>query len=89
LDDSTERNGPLRVLPKTQGLGVLTDEQIHTLSETNVATDCLMSLGGVVAMRPLVIHASSKSLVDLPRRVLHIEYAASAAPATGLRLAIA
>jgi hypothetical protein len=38
-------------------------------------------------MRPLVIHASSKSQVPQPRRVLHIEYAASLAIAEGIQLA--
>ena len=33
--------------------------------------------GGVVAMRPLTLHASSKSIDGRPRRVLDIEYAAS------------
>jgi hypothetical protein len=42
-----------------------------------------------VAMRPLVIHASSKSLVDAPRRVLHIEYAATSMFPDGHKLAIA
>jgi hypothetical protein len=40
-------------------------------------------------MRPLLIHASSKSRNDAPRRVLHIEYAASLEVASGLELAIA
>ncbi len=30
-------------------------------------------------MRPLIIHASSKSQSDKPRRVLHIEYATPSA----------
>jgi hypothetical protein len=47
-----------------------------------------MPLGGIVAIRPLVIHASSKSQTDAPRRVVHIEYAKSARPAEGLELAI-
>ena len=89
LDDSTAQNGPLRVLPGTQTIGVLTDDEIHGLSETAEAIDCLMPLGGVVAMRPLVIHASSKSQMELPRRVLHIEYASSLQPADNLELAIA
>jgi len=37
-------------------------------------------------MRPLLIHASSKSKSETKRRVLHIEYAASAVFANGLRL---
>lgn len=40
-------------------------------------------------MRPLLIHASSKLKTEAPRRVLHIEYAASQIPAEGLRLALA
>ncbi len=36
-----------------------------------------MPKGGIVAMRPLAIHASSKSLGGNPRRVLHIEFAES------------
>jgi hypothetical protein len=43
----------------------------------------------VLAMRPLLIHASSKSQSDVPRRVLHIEYSASMAVGKGLELAIA
>ena len=88
LDDSTAENGPLRVLPGTQTRGVLMDDHVHALAETTVAVECLMPIGGVVAMRPLVIHASSKSQTDAPRRVVHIEYAASARPAEGLELAI-
>jgi hypothetical protein len=40
-------------------------------------------------MRPLLIHASSKSLSHQPRRVLHIEYADCLDIAPGIRLAIA
>ena len=39
--------------------------------------DCTTPAGGVIAMRPLTIHASSKSIDDRPRRVLHVEYAQS------------
>ena len=71
LDDSTAANGPLRVLPGTHTLGVLTDEAIHTLSKKVSAVDCPVPRGGVLAMRPLIVHASSKSQVENPRRVLH------------------
>jgi ectoine hydroxylase-related dioxygenase (phytanoyl-CoA dioxygenase family) len=89
LDDSTEENGPLRVLPNTHTLGVLTDEELHDLSTRVAAIDCLVPRSGVLAMRPLIVHASSKSQSHAPRRVLHIEYAASAGIADGLELAIA
>jgi hypothetical protein len=40
-------------------------------------------------MCPLLIHASSKSQSDEPRRVLHIEYASQDAVTAPLQLAIA
>src|SRR5436305_1553940 len=70
LDDSTADNGPLRVLPGTHDRGVLTDDAIHERSRQITPVDCLAQSGGVVAMRPLIIHASSKSKNDAPRRVL-------------------
>jgi hypothetical protein len=50
--------------------------------------DCLVPRGGVLAMRPLIVHASSKSQSEKPRRVLHIEYAATFQLAAGLHLAV-
>lgn len=89
LDQSTAENGPLRVLPGTHQLGVLSDEGIHELSTRVLAVDCVCPKGGVVAMRPLVVHGSSKSTTPSSRRVLHIEYAASERIAEPMRLAIA
>ncbi len=88
LDDSSADNGPLRVLPRTHTLGVLSDEQLHDLSTTIAPVDCLVPRGGVLAMRPLIVHASSKSQSEKPRRVLHIEYAATFQLAAGLHLAV-
>jgi hypothetical protein len=50
--------------------------------------DCLVPKGGVLVMRPLIVHASSKSRSEMRRRVLHIEYAASAKFSDGLELAM-
>jgi hypothetical protein len=77
LDDSTVENGPLRVLPQTHKLGVLSDNAIHDLASRLKPVDCVVPKRGIVAMRPLIAHASSKSLSDKARRVLHIEYASS------------
>ena len=88
LDDSTASNGPLRVLPGSHRLGVLTDDQVHDLATRTASVDCLTGAGGVVAMRPLTVHASSKSADDKPRRVLHIEYAATLDLGSGIQLAV-
>jgi ectoine hydroxylase-related dioxygenase (phytanoyl-CoA dioxygenase family) len=86
LDNSTADNGPLRVLPRTHNLGVLSDCSIHELSTRIAPFDCVAPKGGVVAMRPLIVHASSKSPIEMPRRVVHIEYAASESIADPLQL---
>lgn len=89
LDDSRPDNGPLRVLPGTHTLGVLTESDIARLTTEVLAADCTVSTGGVVVMRPLIVHASSKAESDLPRRVLHIEYARSLDLGDGLKLHVA
>ena len=89
LDDSTPLNGPLRVLPGTHRQGVLSDTALGQLAHEIQPIDCLVSRGGILAMRPLLVHASSKSRTDASRRVLHVEYAASMAMDHGLELAIA
>jgi ectoine hydroxylase-related dioxygenase (phytanoyl-CoA dioxygenase family) len=89
LDDSTKLNGPLRVLPGTHDNGVLSDQAVHQLSLEIPPVDCLVPKGGVLVMRPSLIHSSSKSQVEAARRVLHIEYAASLNIVPGVELAIA
>jgi len=61
LDDSTETNGPLRILPGTHTRGVLTDRELQDLDSRIDSVACTVRKGGVVAMRPLIAHASSKS----------------------------
>lgn len=89
LDASTEDNGPLRVIPGSHGAGVLSDSQVIEFAKTHASTDCPVPRGGVLAMQPLIIHASSKARAENPRRVLHIEYADTLDLAPGIRLAIA
>jgi len=89
LDNSNSQNGPLRILPGTHKAGVLTDDEIHKLAENGGAVECPVPPSGAILMRPLVIHASSKSVSDDPRRVLHIEYATEKEILPGMMLAIA
>src|ERR1043166_5126267 len=42
LDDSNRDNGPLRVLPGTHSMGVLTDEAVEQLALRFVQVDCLV-----------------------------------------------
>jgi ectoine hydroxylase-related dioxygenase (phytanoyl-CoA dioxygenase family) len=89
LDDSNNNNGPLRVIPGSHCQGILSDKQVENIVDKGEPVTCLVEQGGVIVMRPLIIHASSKSQSDKPRRVLHIEYATRDAVTAPLRLAIA
>ena len=89
LDASTEENGPLRVVPGSHRPGVLSDESVSDYVRCHEAVNCVVSKGGVLSMRPLLIHSSSKALTADPRRVLHIEYADQLEIAPGIQLAIA
>jgi ectoine hydroxylase-related dioxygenase (phytanoyl-CoA dioxygenase family) len=89
LDDSTAVNGPLRVVPGSHRHGLLTDADAQRLARESEPVSCLVARGGVIAMRPLLLHASSKADHAAPRRVLHIEYAASMQAGDGLQLAVA
>jgi hypothetical protein len=60
LEDNTELNSPLQVVPRSH-LGV--DDSRHRVF-------CHVSRGGALVMRPLILHASSK-LEEGTRRVLH------------------
>lgn len=89
LDDSTADNGPLRVLPGTHTRGLLSDADVAQLARDVQSVDCICPAGGVVAMRSLLVHASSKAETDRRRRVLHIEYADALTLDDGLELAVA
>ncbi len=89
LDASTQSNGPLRVLPGSNGMRILGSREIDEMAHTTSSVECLVGRGGILAMSPLLLHASSKSVSDEPRRVLHIEYAETRDLEPGIRLAIA
>ncbi len=88
LDESTSWNGPLRVIPDSHTSGVLTDDEIGAMVKERGFVECLVAKGGVIAMRPLLIHSSSKVTTNIPRRVLHIEYTDSLLLRDGIELAV-
>jgi len=81
LDDTGEANGALRVLPGTHRSGRLDADQIQRWREQVQVVTCSVKRGGVVVMRPLLLHSSLPSLNPTHRRVLHFEYASLELPA--------
>ena len=86
LDDCSEDNGPLRVLPGSHDAGRLSDAEIAQRCDQTPEVTCAAARGDVLLMRPLVLHASSAAQCPGHRRVLHLEYAAPPLPG-GLRWA--
>ena len=80
LDDADENNGALRVLPGSHRFGRLDAAQIQALRDEHADFLCAASAGDALLMRPLLLHASSRSNSDRHRRILHIEYASFALP---------
>ncbi|PUA30241.1 MAG: hypothetical protein B0W54_06940 [Cellvibrio sp. 79] len=74
LDDNHRENGCLKVLPESHRQGILSTLQIQSLSETIAPTYCLAPKGSVLAMKPLLVHASSKATKPDRRRVVHMEF---------------
>lgn len=88
LDASTEENGPLRVIPGSHVFGVLSDAGVLDFVNRHEPVACVAPCGGVIAMRPLLIHSSSKARNEEPRRVLHVEFADSLDLGSGIRLKV-
>ena len=88
VDDCTERNGPLRVFPDSHRAGTLSSPEIIELRQSSNYQQLMVKKGGVVAMRPLLLHASSKSHVVENRRVLHFLFGPIVIP-TGLKWRLA
>lgn len=79
LDDSGLDNGPLRVIAGSHSEGRLPAEEIAHWEKGNCVT-CVVPKGGVLLMRPLLLHASSACVIPKPRRVIHLEFAAAELP---------
>lgn len=71
LDHADERSGALKVI-KGSHLNILRMEEINL--QTNEITCCPVSAGGIMLMRPLLMHASDRTASQKQRRVIHLEF---------------
>lgn len=76
LDDTDEDNGALRVIPGSHTKG------IHRYSSENLDDHvvCKVPRGGAMIMRPLLQHASRRTVNQKGRRVIHIEFSNDTLP---------
>ncbi len=79
LDDADESNGALRVIPGSHKLGRLSPSSILQLTAANHRI-CAIGAGGVLFMKPLLLHSSLSCKSPGHRRVLHLEFSADRLP---------
>lgn len=79
LDESGPDNGPIRVIPGSHKHSRILSEQVSIYAKEDSVV-CTVPQGGALLMRPLLLHASSASVVPKPRRVIHLEFSADELP---------
>jgi ectoine hydroxylase-related dioxygenase (phytanoyl-CoA dioxygenase family) len=74
LDDTDENNGALKVIPGSHK-NIYRPETIDWAIEKEVS--CNVSKGGIMIMRPLLLHSSARTTNNKKRRVIHIEFSST------------
>ena len=73
LDKCTKENGALRVLKNTHQNGVIEVKNgVQYLQKEEVV--CQVEKGGILLIKPLILHSSRRTENDKNRRVIHIEF---------------
>lgn len=72
LDDTDENNGALKVVPKSHAKGIYRPETIDW--DVEIENICNVEQGGIMVMKPLLLHGSNRTTNGKKRRVIHIEF---------------
>jgi len=80
LDDCTKENGALRVIENSHNKGVIEIKE-WIKNKEGLERICEVKKGGIVIMKPLILHASRRTENEKNRRVLHIEFTDKELPA--------
>jgi len=72
LDETNENNGALKVIEKSHLKKIYRPENIDWSIEKE--TTCNVNKGGIMIMKPLLLHSSSRTTDNRKRRVIHIEF---------------
>ncbi|WP_428742364.1 phytanoyl-CoA dioxygenase family protein [Tenacibaculum sp.] len=73
LDDTDETNGALKVIPKSHSKGFIRVDEKFKVQEHGEEQLCKVRKGEVMLMKPLLLHASQKSISSTDRSVIHME----------------
>ncbi|WP_332847998.1 phytanoyl-CoA dioxygenase family protein [Massilia sp. S19_KUP03_FR1] len=80
IDACQAHDGALKVVPGSHLAGRIQEADKAHLKATRGEVVCPVAPGGGMAMRPLLLHASSKATGDSRRRVLHFVFGPAVLP---------
>ncbi|ESU22255.1 hypothetical protein FEDK69T_22370 [Flavobacterium enshiense DK69] len=78
LDETNKENGALKVIDKSHLKKIYRPENINF--ETEKETFCDVQKGGIMLMKPLLLHGSNRTKNKKRRRVIHIEFSSKVLP---------
>ena len=73
LDDCTKENGALRVIEESHKKGIIEIKR-WIKNKNGTVRICEVKKGGIVIMKPLILHSSKRTENRKNRRVIHIEF---------------
>lgn len=79
LDDTDENNGALKVVDESHSKKIYRPETIDWNIEKE--SFCSVKSGGIMIMKPLLLHGSNRTSNHKRRRVIHIEFSSKTLPA--------
>jgi hypothetical protein len=74
VDDCGSESGALRIVPRSHRFGRLSAPEGEMLRARGGEVLCEVARGGVLLMRPLLLHASARTSTAAPRRVIHFVF---------------
>ncbi len=74
LDKADNTNGGLKVISNSHKEGIIRIDENFNKSDLGKEILCEVEKGGVMLMKPLLLHSSSKSIFENDRRVIHLEF---------------
>lgn len=72
LDNTTKENGALKVLANSHKKGIVRND--NPLLDKKIFIFSPVNAGGVMLMKPLLFHASNRTINNKRRRVIHLEF---------------
>ncbi len=77
LDDTDENNGALKAIEQSHLRGIYRPENVEAQAPITV---CNVPEGGIMIMKPLLMHSSGRTINHQKRRVIHIEFSNTELP---------